>query len=172
MSVAPLLRTRDEGLERREGPRGVALPHVARRSWRLPRSAAPPRNLSRRDVVVHSRKPPRPSERWNPISLSYSNRIASYFSWGWCGDSFHRNRGYRFDWKGWLRYSIILEFVLGLDLLRSCAVVRSLEETWTRTFWNSPPSRGAEVCVVWGSRSRSIFFPRRQPRRVCCVPLW
>jgi hypothetical protein len=66
MSVTPLLRTRDEGLEHKEGPCGITLLHIAERGWHFPGSAVPPRNLSCRDVVFHSRKPPRPGEIWDP----------------------------------------------------------------------------------------------------------
>jgi hypothetical protein len=40
-------------------------------------------------------------------------------------------------------------------------VVESLGEMWTRTFWNSPPSRDVGVHVVQGSCYRSIFFLMR-----------
>jgi hypothetical protein len=65
MSVAPLPQTRDKGLERKEVPHDATLPHVTGRGWRCPESAAPPRNLLHRDVVVHSQKPPRLGEGWS-----------------------------------------------------------------------------------------------------------
>jgi hypothetical protein len=65
MSVAPLPRTRDGGLKHREGPRGPALPHVARCGYRSPRSP-PPWSSSHRDAVVHFRKQQALGGRWNP----------------------------------------------------------------------------------------------------------